>query len=138
MNTQFFFGQAISQNSSKPLILKSFYWFRMSDYYCFRRAAQGQLSQCNRRNTATDLGAVEKSHNGLKGTKVFACGCSGRNFKLKNFSKFAGKSLCWGPFIVKLQPVIVCKRLLGQLYAYTETFTQVLSINFEKNYKDDH
>ena len=138
MNTQFFFGQAISQNSSKPLILKSFYWFRMSDYYCFRRAAQGRLSQCNRRNTATDLGAVEKSHNGLKGTKVFAYGCSGRNFKLKNFSKFAGKSLCWGPFIVKLQSVIAYKRLLGQLYAYTETFTQVLSINFEKNYKDDH
>ena len=140
MNTQFFFGQAISQNSSKPLILKSFYWFRMSDYYCFRRAAQGQLSQCNRRNTATDLRAVEKSHNGLKGTKVFACGCSGRN--LKNLSKFAGKSPCWGPFIVKLQPVIAYKRLLGQLYqkrdAYTETLTQILSVNFEKKYEHDY
>ena len=30
-------------------------------------------------------------HNGLKETKVFACGCSERNFKLKNFSKFAWK-----------------------------------------------
>ena len=100
----------------------------MSDDYCFRRAAQRQLSQCNRRNTATVLRAVVKSHNGLKGTKVFACGCSGRN--LKNLSKFAGKSPCWGPFIVKLQPVIAYKRLLGQLYekrdAYTETLTQIL------------
>ena len=135
MNIQFFFGQAISQNSSKPLIVKGFYLLRMSDDYCFRRAAQGQLSQRNRRNTATVLRAVVKSHNGLKGTKVFACGCSGRN--LKNLSKFAGKSPCWGPFIVKLQPVIAYKRLLGQLYqrrdAYTGTLTQVLSVNFETN-----
>ena len=135
MNIQFFFGQAISQNSSKPLIVKSFYLLRMSNDYCFRRAAQKQLSQCNRRITATVLRAVVKSHNGLKGTKVFACGCSGRN--LKNLSKFAGKSRCWGPFIVKLQPVIAYKRLLGQLYqkrdAYTETLTQLLSVNFEKN-----
>ena len=135
MNIQFFFGQAISQNSSKPLIVKSFYLLRMSNDYCFRRAAQKQLSQCNRRITATVLRAVVKSHNGLKGTKVFACGCSGRN--LKNLSKFAGKSPCWGPFIVKLQPVIAYKRLLGQLYqrrdAYTGTLTQVLSVNFETN-----
>ena len=135
MNIQFFFGQAISQNSSKPLIVKGFYLLRMSDDYCFRRAAQGQLSQRNRRNTATVLRAVVKSHNRLKGTKVFACGCSGRN--LKNLSKFAGKSPCWGPFIVKLQPVIAYKRLLGQLYqrrdAYTGTLTQVLSVNFETN-----
>ena len=47
----------------------------MSDDYCFRRAAQGQLSQRNRRNTATVLIAVVKSHNRLKGTKVFSCGC---------------------------------------------------------------
>ena len=46
----------------------------MSDDYCFRRAAQRQLSQCNRRNTATVLRAVVKSHNGLKGTKVFPVG----------------------------------------------------------------
>ena len=90
MNVQFLFGQTISQNSSKPLIVKGFYLLRMSDDYCFRRAAQGQLSQRNRRNTATVLRAVVKSHNGLKGTKVFACGCSGRN--LKNLSKFAGKA----------------------------------------------
>ena len=61
---------------------------------CFRRAAQGKLSQRNKRNTGTVLGTVVKSHNYLKGTKVFACGCFGRN--LKSFSKFAGKTLCWG------------------------------------------
>ena len=83
------------------------------------------------------LQAVVKSHNGLKGAKVFSCGCSGRN--LKNLSKFAGKSRCWGPFIVKLQPVIAYKRLLGQLYqkrdAYMETLSQALPVNFEKNYE---
>ena len=62
----------------------------MSDDYCFHRAAQRQLSQCNRRNTATVLRAVVKSHNGLKETKLFACVCSGRN--LKNLSKFAGRA----------------------------------------------
>ena len=135
MNIKIFFGRAISQNSSKPLIVKGFYLLRMSDDYCFRRAAQGQLSQCNRGNTATVLRAAVKSHNSLKETKVFASGCSRRN--LENLSKFAGKSPCWGPFIVKLQPVIAYKRLLGQLYqkrdAYTETLTQILSVNFEKN-----
>ena len=45
----------------------------MSDDYCFRRAAQGQLSQRNRRNTATVLIALVKSHNHLKGFKVFTC-----------------------------------------------------------------
>ena len=107
----------------------------MSDDYCFCRAMQRQLSQCNRRNTATVLRAVAKSHNGLKGTKVFACECSGRN--LKSFSKSAGKSPCWGPFLVKLQPVIAYKRLLGQLYqkgdAYTETLSEALPVSFEKN-----
>ena len=91
---KFFSDKLISQNSSKPLIERSFYLLRMSDDYCFRRAAQRQLSQRNRRNTATVLRAVVKSHIGLKGTKVFACGCSGKN--LKNFSKFAGKSPYWG------------------------------------------
>ena len=109
----------------------------MSDDYCFRRAAQGQLSQCNRGNTATVLRAAVKSHNGLKETKVFASGCSRRN--LENLSKFAGKSPCWGPFIVKLQPVIAYKRLIGQLYqkrdAYMETLSQALPVNFEKNYE---
>ena len=76
-----------------------------------------------------------KSHNGLKGTKVFACGSSGRN--LKNFSRFAGKNPCWGTFFVKLQAAIACyKRLLGQLYqkrySYTEILTQAFSVNFEK------
>ena len=140
MNIKISFGRAISQNSSKPLIVKGFYLLRMSDDYCFRRAAQGQLSQCNRGNTATVLRAAVKSHNGLKETKVFASGCSRRN--LENLSKFAGKSPCWGPFIVKLQPVIAYKRLLGQLYqkrdAYTETLTQILSVNFEKKYEHDY
>ena len=94
MNIQFFSGQAVSQNSSKPLIVKGFYLLRMSNDYCFCRAAQGKLSQRNRRNIVTVLRAVVKSHNCLKGRKVFACGCSGRN--LKSFSKFAGKSPCWG------------------------------------------
>ena len=74
-----------------------------------------------------------KLHNGIKRTKVFGCGSSGRN--LKNFSRFAGKNPCWGPFIVKLQAVIACyKRLLGQLYQkrYTEILTQALYVNFEK------
>ena len=87
-----FFKQAISQNSAKPLIVKGFYLLRMSDGYCFRRAAQGQLSQRNRRNTATVLRAAAKSHNRLKRTKVFPCGCSGTN--LKNFSTFAVTSPC--------------------------------------------
>ena len=93
-------------------------------------------SNCrNGRNIETALTAMVKSHNRLKGTKVFVCGFSGRN--LKFFSKFAGKSPCWGPFIIKLQHVMSYKRLLGQLYqkrdAYTETLTQLCSVNFEKN-----
>ena len=66
LRVQVFFGQPISQNSSKPLIEKGFYLLRMSDDYCFRRAAHRQLSQRNRRNTATVLIAVVKSHNYLK------------------------------------------------------------------------
>ena len=66
MNIQISFGQGISQNSSKPLIVEGFYLRRMSDYYYFCRAAQGQLSQCNRRNTATAFRAVVNSHNDLK------------------------------------------------------------------------
>ena len=44
------------------------------------------------KNTATVLRAVVKSQKVLKETKVFACGCSGRN--LKNFLKFTEKSPC--------------------------------------------
>ena len=55
-------------------------------------------------NHSNVLRTVVKSHKGLKGTKVFAYRCFGRN--LKNFSKFAGKSPCWSPFSVKLRPVI--------------------------------
>ena len=64
-----FFGQAISQNSSKPLIVKGFYLLKMSNYYFFRRAVQGQLYQFNKENNV--LRAVVKSHKGLKGTKIF-------------------------------------------------------------------
>ena len=89
----------------------------------------------NERNAATVLRAMVKSHNDLNETKVFACGCSGRT--LNFFSKFAVKSPCWGPFIVKLQPVMAYKRLLGQLYqkrdSYTETLTKLLSVNFQEN-----
>ena len=74
----------------------------MSNDYCFRRAAQGQLSKCNRGNTVSVLRAVAKSHKDLKGAKVLACRCSGSN--LKNFSKLTGKSPCWSSFVVKLQP----------------------------------
>ena len=50
------------------------------------------------RNVATVFRAMIKPHNRLKRTKVFVCDFSGRN--LNFFSKFAGKSPCWGPFIV--------------------------------------
>ena len=82
MNSQFFFRQAISQNSSRPLIVKGFCLLRMSNDCCFRRAVQGQLPQCNRRNIVIVLKTVVKSHKGLKGTEVFACGCFGRNLKM--------------------------------------------------------
>ena len=88
---------------------------RMSNDCCFRRAAQEQLSQCNRRNFVTVLRAVVKSLKSLKGTKVFACGYFGKN--LKNFSKFTGKSPCWSSFIVKLQPIIVFKKSQSQNYS---------------------
>ena len=108
----------------------------MSDDYFFHRAAERQLSRFNKRNVATVLGEVVKFHNGLK-TKVFACGCFGRN--LKNLSKFAAKSPCWAPFIVKLQYLIAYKRLLGQIFqkrdTYGQTLTPVLSVNFEKKKK---
>ena len=61
------------------------------------------MSQCDNRNTATVLRAVVKSHECLKGAKVFACGCSGRN--LKNFSKFTEKSPCWSA-VVALETLI--------------------------------
>ena len=65
---------------------------------------------------------------------------------LEKFSKISqslqGKTGAGGPFIVELQPVIAYKRLLGQLFqkcdAYTETLTQVLSINSKKNFDLDY
>ena len=61
----------------------------------------------------------------------------------KKVSKFAGKNPWWSPFIVKLRPVIAFKKNkvkitrsnLSKRDAYTETLTQVFSVNFEKNYK---
>ena len=135
MIIQFFFWQAISQSTSNQLIVKGFYMLRMSDDYCFCRVAQGQPSQRDRRNTATVLRAVIKSHKRLKGTKVIACGCSRRN--LKYLFKICSKERVLGYFCVKLQRVMAYKRLLGQLYqktdAYTEILTRLLSVNFEKN-----
>ena len=128
-----FFRQAILQNSSKPLIVKGFYLLKTPDDDYFRRAVQGQLSQ--REKYCNYFESSGKIWYRLKRTKVFPCGRSERN--LKNLSKFAGKSPCWGPSIVKLQHVMAYKRSLGQLYqkrdAYTETLTQVLSVNFKKN-----
>ena len=53
----------------------------------------------------------------------------------KVFQNLQGRAVL-GSFIVKLQPVIAYKRLLGQLHqkrdAYTETLTQILSVNFEE------
>ena len=102
----------------------------MSDDYCFRRAVKGQLSQCKRRNTATVLRTVVKSHKGLKGTKVFACACSGRN--LKNFSNFTGKTPCWSNVValetltqkVKLKVAQSTLSKKRRLYrdSYTSTF----------------
>ena len=145
MNIQIFFRETISQNSSKPLIVKGFCLFRIPNNCCFRWAAQGQLPQCNRRNTVTVVRTVVKPHKGLKEIKVFVCGCFRRN--LNNFSKFAGKSPWWSPFIVKLRHVIAFKKKnkvkitrsnLSKRDAYTETLTQVFSVNFEKNYEHDY
>ena len=95
---------------------------------------KGKLSQCNRRNTAIILRALVKSHNGLEGTKVFACGCSGEISII--YQSLQGRARAG---VLLFQPVIAYKRLLGQLYqkrnAYTETFSQALPVNFEKNYE---
>ena len=128
-----FFGQAISENSFKPLIVKVFYLLRMSDDYCLRRAVQGQLSQCNSRNTATFLRAIVKSQKALKGTKVFACECSGRN--LKNFSKFAGKSPCWSKVVAwnSLWKSQSCSVNFIKKEAPTESTFKYFPVSFEKN-----
>ena len=52
------------------MIVKDFSSLKISNNYCFRKAAQGQLSQCNKRNTV--LRGVLKSHKNLNRTKVFA------------------------------------------------------------------
>ena len=50
-----------------------------------------------------------------------------------------GRPRVGGPFIVKLQPVIAYKRLLGQLYQKkTPTRRRRDSVNFDKNYEHDY
>ena len=105
-----FFGQTISENSFKPLIVKGFYLLRMSDDYCFRRAVQGQQSQFNRRNTATVLRTVVKSHKGLKGTKVFAV-CVQE--EISKISQNSQRRACAG---VKLQSGIAYKKRQSKGY----------------------
>ena len=46
----------------------------MSNDCYFRRAAQGQLSQYNRRNIAAVLRPVVKYNKDLKGERIFVCG----------------------------------------------------------------
>ena len=111
------FGQAISQNSSKPLILKVFICLECQMITVF---VELRKSNCrNGRNVAIVLRAMVKSHNRLKGTKVFACGFPGRNLKI--FSK-----ICRGLFIVKLHHVTPYKRLLGQFYRKRDAYTETL------------
>ena len=76
----------------QTLIVKDFYLLRMSDDYCFRRAAKGQRSSHNKKKTAT--ASPVKSHNRPKGTKVFACGCSRRNLKKKFKKHVLGSFYC--------------------------------------------
>ena len=89
----------------------------MLNDYCFRRAVQGKLSKRNRRNTASVLRAVVKSHNSLK---------VGVLEEISKVFQNLQRSVL-GSFIVKWQPVLAYKRLLDQLYqkrdAYTETLT---------------
>ena len=60
----------------------------------------------------------------------------------KIYHNLQRRTLVGGPFIVKLQPVIAYKRLLGQLFqkcdAYAETLTQVISVNSKKNFDHDY
>ena len=131
MDTQIFSVQAISQSSSNSLILKGFICLECHMIIVSVELRKGNCR--NGRNVATVLRAMVKSHYCLKGTKVFVCGFSGRNPKI--FSKFAGKSLCWGPVIAKLQHVMSYKRLLGQFYQKRDAYTETLSVNFEKKYE---
>ena len=86
----FFFDKLFRKTDhSKPRIV-DIYLRRMSNYYCFRRAAQVELSQCNRRNNV--LRAVVKFNKCLKGTKVLAFWVFCK--KSKKFSKFTGRNLC--------------------------------------------
>ena len=99
----------------------------MSNYCCFRRGAQGQLSQCN------VLRAVVKSHKGLiNEQKYLRFRCFVRNYK--NFSKFTWRNPCYEFCIVKLQPGIVYEKAklkdtrqstLSKRDALTGTLTQV-------------
>ena len=125
------------QNSTKPLIVKGFYLLRISDDYCFRRAAQGQLSQ--REKCCNSFESYGKISSSSKRNKSVCRWVFWK--KSQDFSKFAVKSPCQGLFIVKLQHVMAYKRLLGQLSqkrdTYMEALTQLLSVNFEKKYEHD-
>ena len=66
----FFFDKLFRKTDHSKSRIVDIYLRRMSNYYCFRRAAQVELSQCNRRNNV--FRAVVKFNKCLKGTKVFA------------------------------------------------------------------
>ena len=113
----------------------------MSNDYWFRSAAQGQLSECNRRNTV--LRAVVKSHKGLKETKVFAFGCFVRNLKNSQnlqekplLESFYCKVTAWNS-LYKKSKVKVTRATLPKRETYTETLTQVHSCRFWKKYEHD-
>ena len=55
---KFFSDKLISQNSSKPLVLKSFYLLRMWDDYCFGRAAQRQQLSTTVNNCRNVIGEI--------------------------------------------------------------------------------
>ena len=69
------FKKQNSQNSSGRLLVMDVYLFSKPNSYCFSRAAQGQLSECNKRHTVTALRAKIKSHKVLKETEEFIKSC---------------------------------------------------------------
>ena len=111
-----------------------FWWifnlFSKPDNHCFRRPAREQLSQCNWRNIVTVLSTVLRSHEGLKGTEVFAHRCSKSD--LKNLSKFTGwicqSSPCCSPFIAKFHPETLLEK--GSL----EVFSNEVCETFQNSY----
>ena len=115
---------------------------RISNYYCFHRASQGQLSQCYRRNHV--LKAVVKFHKGVKGIKVFAfwvfCNKSQNFIKINRKEpllwSFYCRAVAWNS-LSKNQSKGYSEGNFIKRDAYTETLTQVFSCTFWKNYKHD-